>query len=275
VLLTGHEADHEKDEEAEPLFPAIAHYPTPITPLPSAVLVHDIAYVKGERMMIMKIPAILAVVTSAFVAISVAADEGDRVLEQSIRASMKQDLNERDVHVDVDKGIVTLTGKVRTEAERRKVDDFARSTPGAVAVMNKIEVMLPSPVNPTYPPSSLPSTPVTTRVTVIPIYTTAPPKVVTAVPVVELPPPVIVPDYPKLKIQASSEDEMVLANRIARRFHPESLSSSSLDDVTITVRGGYVIVTGFTLSRESHEVLIASLQAAGGMTAIYDQLQPR
>ena len=223
----------------------------------------------------MKIPAILAIVTSAFVAISVAADEGDRALEKSIKTSVKQELNQKDVHVDVDKGIVTLRGEVRTEAERRSVDELARRTPGVVAVMNKLEVKLPSAADPTYPPSTLPSAPVTTRVTVIPIYTTPPPKVVVAVPEVALPAPVIVPDYPRLKIQASSEDELALANRIARRFRPESLTSSSLEDVTITVRGGYVIVTGFTLSREAHETLIASLQAAGGMTAIYDQLQTR
>jgi osmotically-inducible protein OsmY len=185
---------------------------------------------------------------------------------------VKQELNQKDVHVDVDKGIVTLRGKVRTETERRNVDELARSTPGVVAVMNKLEVKIPSAA---YPPSTLPSAPVTTRVTVIPIYTTPPPKVVTAVPVVTLPPPVIVPDYPKLKIQAYSGDDMALANRIARRFRPEGLTSSSLEDVTITVRGGYVIVTGFTLSREAHETLIASLQAAGGMTAIYDQSQTR
>lgn len=223
----------------------------------------------------MKIPAILAIVTSAFVAINVAADEGDRVLEKSIKTSVKQDLNQKDVHVDVDKGIVTLTGKVRTEAERHTVDELARGTPGVVAVMNKLEVKLPSAANPAYPPSTLPSAPVTTRVTVIPIYTTPPPKVVVAVPEVSLPAPVIVPDYPKLKIQASSEEDMVLANRIARHFRPERLTASSLEDVTITVRGGYVIVTGFTLSREAHETLIASLQATGGMTAIYDRLETR
>ena len=79
--------------------------------------------------MIMKIPAILAIVTSAFVAISVAADEGDKALEKSIKTSVKQELNQKDVHVDVDKGIVTLRGEVRTEAERRALATPPPPTP--------------------------------------------------------------------------------------------------------------------------------------------------
>jgi len=144
----------------------------------------------------MKIQGILAIVTSALFAISVRADEGDKALESSLRNSVKHELNQKDVHVDVDKGVVKLEGKVRTEADRRNIDDLVRSTPGVVAVKNKIEVKLASPANPTYPPSIPSGAPATTttRVTVIPIYTTPPPKVVAPAPVVTLPPPVIVPD---------------------------------------------------------------------------------
>ena len=227
--------------------------------------------------MIMKIHGILAIVTSALFAISAAADEGDKALERSLKTSVKETLHQKDVDIDVDKGVVKLEGKVRTEADRRNIDELVRSTPGVVAVKNKIEVKLASPANPDYPPAISPGAPATTttRVTVVPIYTTPPPKVVAPAPVVTLPPPVIVPDYPKLKIQASSEDDLALANKIARHLRPESLSSSSLEDVTITVRDGNAIVQGFTNSRQAHDRLIASLQAAGGMTAIYDQLQTR
>jgi len=221
----------------------------------------------------MKFQSVLAIVSSAFLAIGVAASEVSKA-DKALKTNLKQALNQRNVHIDVDEGVVTLKGEVRTEEDRRTIDDLVHGTPGVAAVKNKIKVKFSSPGSSAYPPSIPPSAPGAARVS-IPIYTTPPPKVVTPVPVVTLPPPVIVPDYPKLKIQASGEADLPLANKIAREWKPESFSASSLDNVTITVRDGIAIVQGFTDTRQTHDALIASLQVTGGMTAIYDQLRTR
>ena len=221
----------------------------------------------------MKIQSILAIVSSALLVISATGAE-IKDADKALKINLKQALNQRNVHFDVDEGIVTLEGEVRTEQDRRTIDDLVRSTPGVAAVKNKIKVKFPSPGTSAYPPSIPPSAPGTVQVA-IPVYTTPPPKVITPAPVVSLPPPVIVPHYPKLKVQASSEEDLALANKIARQLGPESFSSSALDNVTITVRDGTAILQGFTDTKQTHDALITSLQAAGGMTAIYDQLQTR
>ena len=42
------------------------------------------------------------------------------------------------VHVDTEKGVVTLSGKVKTEQERAKAAELARSTAGVRAVNNNL-----------------------------------------------------------------------------------------------------------------------------------------
>jgi len=216
----------------------------------------------------MKIQSIMAIVSSALLAVNVAASEVGKA-DKALKTNLKQAINQRNVDIDVDEGIVTLEGEVRTEEDRQAINDIVRSTPGVAAVKNKLKVKFPSPGTATYPPSIPPAAPGR-----VPIYTKAPPSVTTTT-VVTPPPPVIVPDYPKLKIQASTEDDLALANKIARQLRPESFPASGLDNVTITVRDGVAIVQGFTDSKQTHDALIASLQTAGGMTAIYDQLQTK
>lgn len=221
----------------------------------------------------MKIRSILAIVSSALLAISATGAEV-KDADKALKINLKQALNQRNVHFDVHEGIVTLEGEVRTEQDRRTIDDLVRSTPGVAAVKNKIKVKFSSPGSSTYSPSIPPSAPGTVPMTV-PVYTTAPPRVITPVPSVSLPPPVVVPDYPKLKIQASSEQDLTLANQIARQLRPESFAGSGLDNVTITVRDGTAILQGFTDTRQTHNALITTLQTTRGMTAIYDQLQTK
>ena len=215
----------------------------------------------------MKIQSIVAIVSSALLAVNVAASEVGKA-DKALKINLKQALNQRNVDIDVDEGVVTLDGQVRTEEDRQAINDIVRATPGVAAVKNKLKVKFPSPGTSTYAPSIPPTAPGR-----VPIYTKAPPSVTTTV--VTPPPAVIVPDYPKLKLQASSEEDLALANRIARQLRPESFPTSSLDNVTITVRDRVAIVQGFTDSKQTHDALIASLQAASGITAIYDQLQTK
>jgi len=65
----------------------------------------------------------------------------DSTIETRITADLKQDsaLAPRDIDVDVDKGVVTLTGTVRTEDERASAGRIAQIS-GVARVINNIEV---------------------------------------------------------------------------------------------------------------------------------------
>jgi osmotically-inducible protein OsmY len=65
----------------------------------------------------------------------------DSTIESRITASLKKNsaLAPRDIDVDVDKGVVTLTGTVRTEAERASAGQLGQVT-GVTRVINNIEV---------------------------------------------------------------------------------------------------------------------------------------
>jgi len=69
-----------------------------------------------------------------------AAKVDDDAIESRINSSLeKSPLAPRDIDVDVDKGVVTLTGTVRTEAERASAARMADG-PGVTRVTNNIEV---------------------------------------------------------------------------------------------------------------------------------------
>jgi hyperosmotically inducible protein len=72
---------------------------------------------------------------------SASAKVDDSAIESRINASLKNNsaLAPRNIDVDVDKGVVTLTGTVRTEAERANAGRLAQGT-GVTRVINNIEV---------------------------------------------------------------------------------------------------------------------------------------
>jgi len=70
-----------------------------------------------------------------------AAKVTDSTIESRITASLKKDsaLAPRDIDLDVDNGVVTLTGTVRTDAERASAGRLAKIS-GVTRVINNIEV---------------------------------------------------------------------------------------------------------------------------------------
>lgn len=71
-----------------------------------------------------------------------AADDLDGGIEERFETLMEEtkDLDGRDVDLRVENGVVTLSGAVRTDAERTKVEGLARSIPGVNQVINGITV---------------------------------------------------------------------------------------------------------------------------------------
>jgi hypothetical protein len=182
--------------------------------------------------------------------------ESDRGLEGTLRSQLDQ----REVHIEVHSGIVTLTGKVRTEEDRQRIDYLVRNTSGVVAVKDELQVRLPSPgVYGAYPSA-------------IPVHVGPGPDL-PPTGSITLPPPVIVPDYPRLKLQAWTDSDGMIANRIGHQLTPEAVPRGTLEGVTITVRNGVVYLQGKVDTQGEREALIYAVQRAGGMSAIYDQLQ--
>lgn len=213
-----------------------------------------------------KTASTLIVISSLLLAnVTIASErhDADKAIETNLRATLDQ----RHVHVHVHAGIVTLEGHVRTEADRQSIDSLVRGTPGVAAVKDMLKVALPSP-------GDVVAAPTYRTTTTIPVYVTPPPgEVITPAPVVTLPAPVVVPEYPRLKVQAYTSEDQTMADRIARQLAIDDVPTAGIGQVTITVRNRIVSLQGDVESHDDHDALVDSIQHAGGMKAIYDQLQ--
>lgn len=213
----------------------------------------------------MKTAFVITVASSLLLpGIGIASDthDADRGLESNLRT----ELTDKHVHVHVHEGIVTLDGKVPTETDRQRIESTVRSTPGVVALKDDLKVTLPTPGVYGVPPA-------------VPVYRAPLPMVVAPAPVVTQPAPVvtqppalIVPDFPRLKVQPWSIEDQPLAGRIAQQLRADAVPTAGIRSVTIIARNGNVSLQGQVESHADRDELIASLQRAGGINAIYDQL---
>lgn len=240
----------------------------------------------------MKLPFTLMAIAGACFVVSCASEyhEADRGVEGTLRST----ITDRHVDIDVDRGVVTLDGKVSTEADRQRIEMLARRTPGVVAVKNKLKVSLPTPGDygaipgsttlRTAPPTAVVTEPPAAVVTESPTaVVTQPPAVVAGSPSVVVipapaasaPPAVVVPNTPSVKVQPVTATDQPAANRIAKQLSSDPVATAETDSVTITVNSGAASVKGVVDSQSKHEALLASVQRAGGITTIYDELQVR
>ncbi|HZS47403.1 MAG TPA: BON domain-containing protein [Blastocatellia bacterium] len=69
-------------------------------------------------------------------------NSADSTTTNNIKSELAKDttLNGRDISVDTDNGVVTVSGTVNTEAERMRVVQIARGTEGVKRVDDKLEV---------------------------------------------------------------------------------------------------------------------------------------
>lgn len=200
--------------------------------------------------------------------------EADKGVEGTLRST----ITDRNVDIDVDRGVVTLEGKVNTEADRQRIDMLARRTAGVVAVKNKLKVTLPTPGEYGAIPgsSALRTAPPTAVVTEPPaIVAESPGAVVVPAPTGAAPPAVIVPNTPRVKVQPITATDQATANRIAQQLSSDPVATGEFDNVTITVSSGVASVNGVVDSQSKREAFIGSIQRAGGVSTIYDQLQVR
>ena len=70
------------------------------------------------------------------------ADDMDGRIRSSLKDMLDRDqvLRDRDVNFDVNNGIVTVKGEVRTTAEKTKVSELVKSAPGVKDFANALEI---------------------------------------------------------------------------------------------------------------------------------------
>lgn len=70
------------------------------------------------------------------------ADDLDGDIRSHLKDAVNSDqvLRDRDVNFDVNNGVVTVKGEVRTAAEKTKVTDIVRSAPGVRDMANELQI---------------------------------------------------------------------------------------------------------------------------------------
>ena len=67
--------------------------------------------------------------------------EGSVTAKIKAKMSLDDTVEAKDINVDFENGVVTLTGTVRTAAERRRAVDLARETNGVNSVKDQLRVV--------------------------------------------------------------------------------------------------------------------------------------
>lgn len=208
----------------------------------------------------MKITILIAATAGLLLAAGCASPEtheADRGLEGTLRSEIDQ----RHVDIDVHHGIVRLQGHVPTASDRQRIDQLVRSTPGVVAVKNELRVTLPSPGVYGANPAAIPVYPGPWPVETPPAVAVTPPA------------PVVIPEYPKVQVQAWSLDDQAKADQIVHQLSAAVLPPTGIEHVTIEVKHGKVALKGLVDTQEARRALIAAVEQVGGLNAIYDELQ--
>ena len=109
----------------------------------------------------------------------------------------------------------------------------------------------------------------------VPVHTAPAPVVVSSTTIVTKPPPLIIPEYPRLSIQPGSGEDESIAVRIARQLQVDGLPVTIEDNVTATVQGGIVSLSGAVVTQADHQALLTAIERAGGVRAVYDQVRVR
>jgi osmotically-inducible protein OsmY len=70
------------------------------------------------------------------------ADDLDGRIRDDLKAMLNRDqvLRDRDINFDVNNGVVTVKGDVRTPAEKQKVSEYVKSAPGVKDFANALEI---------------------------------------------------------------------------------------------------------------------------------------
>jgi len=198
------------------------------------------------------------------------ANPTDLALEASLRDQLNHygDLagEAPNVQITARDGNVTLAGAVPSERDRQMIEAMVRNTSGVNSVSDQLRVG--------YVPTGASSSTV---------YATPPPPPATAsasAPVVTTPAPAPIvsnesSDSMRLRVQGVTDDDRVLAQRIADNLRTDTVLPTLIPDVNISVAGGRVTLRGIVQSDSQRRAIISAVQRVPGVTSVYDELRLR
>jgi len=184
-----------------------------------------------------------------------AAAEADRALADLVRAQFNRygDLGRLapNIQVTARNGMVTLTGDVPSDQDRRMVVAMVESSPGVVTLNDQLHVTaadLRGDVRTVLP---------TGRVDTQRFY------------------PSDAGEVFNLHVQGLSETDRVLAQRVLDGVRTDSVVASMLPVVNIHVTDGRVVLRGSVLNDEQRRNIVSAVQRAAGVNNVYDELVVR
>ena len=181
------------------------------------------------------------------------AAEADRALADLVRSQFNRygDLGRLapNVNVTARNGMVTLTGDVPSDQDRRMVVAMVENTPGVVTLNDQLRVSSAvDVVRPTVP---------TGRIDTQRFY------------------PGDAGEVFNLHVQGLSETDRTLAQRVLDGLRTDSVVASMLPVVNIHVTDGRVILRGSVLNDEQRRSIVSAVQRGAGVNNVYDELQIR
>jgi osmotically-inducible protein OsmY len=180
------------------------------------------------------------------------AAEADRALADLVRAQFNRygDLGRLapNVQVTTRNGMVTLTGDVPSDQDRRMVIAMVESTPGVVTLNDQLHVTVPGDIRPVVP---------TGRIDTQRFY------------------PGDAGEVFNLHVQGLSETDRTLAQRVLDGLRTDSVVTSMLPVVNLHVSDGRVVLRGSVLNDEQRRSIVSAVQRAAGVNNVYDELQVR
>jgi osmotically-inducible protein OsmY len=168
----------------------------------------------------------------------------DLALITSVRQSLREQPSiapyAPNIGVTADNGMVTLTGSVPSEADRQFVDSIVKNTPGVTGLIDQMRIV-------TLPTGRYGE----------------PARVYSGNP----------GDPFGLDIQALTERDRAIAERILKNLRTDAVPSTSLAAVNINVANGKVTLDGDVQSDFQRRTIVSSVQRAAGAGNVYDNLR--
>jgi osmotically-inducible protein OsmY len=144
------------------------------------------------------------------------------------------------IGVSADKGVVTLSGNVPSEADRQTIEDIARNTPGVAGLIDRMQ----APLQPTG------------RIEPAPRAYSADAG-----------------EMFSLHVQGLNETDRTVSERILQGLRTDVALTALLPIVNISVADGKVTLRGTVQTDEQRRTIVSSVQRAAGVNNVIDELQ--
>ncbi|HYG35516.1 MAG TPA: BON domain-containing protein [Clostridia bacterium] len=206
-------------------------------------------------------------VNTAGSAITQAATEADRALAGRVRQALNTSTLAHlspNVNVYTQKGVVTLSGTVPTDQDRRILESMVRGTSGVSSINSQLEVQTAT----VYGSGSGAIAPTGRNDQPARAYEGQAPVPAAA-------PSATTGDIFNLHVQGLNETDRSLAQRILEGLQTDPALASLLPTVNINVANGRVVLHGAVNNEQQRQTISSVVRRAAGNNVVEDQLEVR